>query len=60
MNDAFKKKKERLCLFVLWEKTIKKKKVMFINAVRENNQELRSWLFALSSNTGDSVPVLSW
>ena len=45
---------------MLWEKTIKKKKVMFINAVRENNQELRSWLFALSSDIGDSVPVLSW
>ena len=45
---------------MLLEKTIKKKKVMFIYAVRDNNQELQSWLFALSSDTGDSVPVLSW
>ena len=35
-------------------KQSRKKRVMFIYAVRENNQELRSWLFALG------VGVVGW
>ena len=54
------KKKKIMFIYAVRENNQEKKKVMFIYAVRENNQELRSWLFALSSDTGDSVPVLSW
>ena len=54
------KKKKKIMFIYAVRETIKIKKVMFIYAVRENNQELRSWLFALSSDTSDSVPVLSW
>ena len=60
MNDAFVKKKKDNVYLCCEKKQSRKKKVMFIYAVRENNQELRSWFFALSSDTGDSVPVLSW
>ena len=59
MNDALWKKKKIMFIYAVRENN-QEKKVMFIYAVRENNQELRSLLFALSSDTGDSVPVLSW
>ena len=52
-------KKKIMFIYAVRENN-QEKKVMFIYAVRENNQELRSWLFALLSDTGDSVPVLSW
>ena len=46
------KKKKIMFIYAVRENN-QEKKVMFIYAVRENDQELRSWLFALLSDTGD-------